>query len=225
MGTRSWTRVTWRWYRTSKWPAMAGIDPAPHFEQIAAASSSDLPRVPLGMSIRAAMLHVAADMGRFWPPEVGGIPDLIAALRGGEPGTRLAAVAALCLLGPKAKAAAPALCELMQDGVRDQSLSGELSRLIQSTLARIGADAVPALQPLLADADPSIRLSALFVLARMGAGATAAVTVVGGLVDDRDQFVCCQALTTLGEIGSGAVTAIPIIRRALHDEDYLVRMH
>src|SRR5262249_32140561 len=207
------------------WPAMAGIDPAPHFEQIAAASSSDLPRVPLGMSIRAAMLHVAADMGRFWPPEVGRIPGLIAALRSGEPGTQLAATAALCLLGPKAKAAAPALCELMQAGPRDKALRGELPCLIHSTLARIGAVAVPALQPLLADPDSSIRLSALFVLARMGAGASAAVTEIGGLVDDRDQLVCCQALTTLGEIGSGAVTALPIVRRALHDEDYQAARH
>jgi hypothetical protein len=203
-----------------------GIDPAPHFQQIAAVSNSDVLRGPRAIpQARAAMLHVAADIGRFWPPEIGRIPGLIAALRSGERGTQLAATAALCLLGPKAKAAAAALSEVMQAGIRDKSLRVERPRLIQSTLARIGAEAVPALQPLLADPDSSIRLSALYVLASMGAGASAAVTVIGGLVDDPDQLVCCQALTTLGAIGSEAVTAIPIIRRALHDEDYFIRMN
>jgi hypothetical protein len=225
--------------RYSEWidAVFAGIDPAPHFQEIAAISSRDRPQIPRMMSIQAAMLHVAADLGRFSPPDVRRIPELVAALRSREclqqyrlenkpfryP-VEMAAALALYLLGPEARAAAPALCQLMEFGLQVTSFNGELGRLVQRTLLRIGAEAVPALQPLLASSHAAVRLFALPMLARLDAGGSALVSAIEKMVDDPDQLVCCQALTTLGEIGSQARVAIPTIRRALKDEDYLIRM-
>jgi HEAT repeat protein len=113
----------------------------------------------------------------------------------------------------------------MHDGIQEKCFEGELARLVQSALVRIGAEAVPVLQPLLAASDSSVQLAALATLGRMGAGASEALTAIVGLVDDLDQLVCCQALTTLGKIGSEAKAAIPVILRALQDEDFLIRMN
>jgi hypothetical protein len=225
--------VYWEWIDA----VSRGVDPAPHFEEMAALSSTQ-PHWALGISMQTAMRQVAADLGRFWPPDVARLPDLIAAL-----GSRVcfqhywlarqplrypvegAAAVAVCLLGPKARDAAPALCELLHAGIGDESFLHDLASLVQTAIVRIGPGAVPALRPLLADPDASARLAALSTLGKMGAGASAVVTEIEGMVEDPDQLVCCQALGTLAAIGPEARAALPAIRRASQDEDYLIRLN
>jgi len=82
-------------------------------------------------------------------------------------------------------------------------------------LGRIGAAAVPALLQALQNPDKSVRLKAIDVLARMGAGASDAVPQLIGLLDDPDPAIRKAAARTLGHIGPAAKDAVPALMRTL----------
>jgi hypothetical protein len=208
-----------------------GLDPAPHFQEIAAISSCDRPQCPLPMSIQAAMVSVAADLGRFWPPDIGRIPELIAALQSGENFqqscltgkpfrycVKMAATAALCVLGPEAKAAVPALCDLLR-------AQGELLFLVKSALCLIGEGAVSAVQQLLGDPNNAVRLAVLYVLGQMRTTGALALPAMVERLNDEDQLVCCKALSILSDFGPLTRTAVPAVLQLAQDEDYLIRLN
>jgi hypothetical protein len=200
------------------WSVANGLDPAPHFREIAAISSSEVTHLYCG-SAQEMMLHVVADLGRWWPPDVKAVPRLTAALSSEECSERLAAVTALCLIGAEARATIPRLCDMLKDD--DATLREQAT----SALCRMGAEAVPSLRQLLDDPDASARLAGLRTLGRIGPGAASAVREIMERVNDDDQLVCCRALTVLGEIGAEAKAAIPTILRALECEDGLIRIN
>jgi hypothetical protein len=217
----------WEWIDA----VAVGLDPAAHFQEIAAISSCDRPQCPLQMSIQVAMLHVAADLGRFWPPDIGRIPDLVAALRSGEYFQQscltskpfrycveMAATAALCVLGSEAKAAVPALCDLLR-------ADRELFFLVKSALCLIGAEAVSAVQQLLGDPNSSVRLAALYILGQTRTTATLALPAIVERLNDEDQLVCCKALSILSDFGLLARTAVRAVLLLAQHEDYLIRWH
>lgn len=83
------------------------------------------------------------------------------------------------------------------------------------TLARIGADAVPALVQALKMPNAEARLRAVEVLGRMGADAKSAVPELVPLLDDPDLRVRKATARTLGRIGPEAADAIPALMRSL----------
>lgn len=77
-------------------------------------------------------------------------------------------------------------------------------------LGLLGTDALPALLPLLASPDASIRIHALYVLERLGGGFEAATILP--LLDDPEENVRINAVDALSALGKCA-TAKPILER------------
>ena len=120
-------------------------------------------------------------------------------------------------IGPGAKAAVPALAELLKDsdsGVRYDALSA---------LGNIGPEArtaVPALAEMLTEKDDGIADAALQALAKMGTYAKAAIPSLIRLVRDRNSDSRNAAAVVLGEIRPrGGRAAVPAFAGLLKDKD------
>jgi HEAT repeat protein len=139
-------------------------------------------------------------------------------LRDEDAAVRQAAAVALRDMGPKAKAAIPALAELLRD--RDGFVVLDASR----TLEKMGLEAVPSLVQLLSDPDPHVRELAARTLGRIEPEAKAAIPALTQRLRDEDSVVRHAAVVALREMGSKAKTAIPALAESLRDEDRFVRI-
>jgi HEAT repeat protein len=134
---------------------------------------------------------------------------------------RKKAILALGKAGPAAKAAAPALAELMRRG------SGDLRRLAAEALASVRPAAKPsavvALREALRDPDPQERREAAEALRRIAPGSETMLPVLVQLLDDESSRVCAEAADALGEMGPAAKAAAPALAGALKNSDLYAR--
>lgn len=122
----------------------------------------------------------------------------------------------LAELGPRA---VPQATEALKDPQRRV-------RALQ-VLARIGADAAPAvptLIELLKTGDAPAKTEALFTLGAIGPKAEAAVEPISDQLTDADPRVVEAAIYALGKIGPAAKAAVPKLEKLVHAEDSLVRL-
>lgn len=120
------------------------------------------------------------------------VASLIEALRDEDPRVRYCCVCALGYLGPEAKDAVPELIKKLNDMKMIRGSEEKSSEdVVVETLARIGAEAVPALT---------------------------------GALRDKDDVVRAKAARTLGEIGLPAKPAVPTLMTALHDQSVMVSL-
>jgi HEAT repeat protein len=89
-------------------------------------------------------------------------------------------------------------------------------------LGRIGEAAVPELQRALTDVDPSVRIQAAEVLARIGPEAEAAVPDLIAALEDENEEVRKAAARALGQIGPAAAAAVPALMRSMRQSDELL---
>ncbi len=96
----------------------------------------------------------------------------------------------------------------------------DLSETAMDTLGRIGAPAVPALVVALENEDPTLRVQAAKILARIGPDARQSVAPLILALDDPDESVRKAAARALGQIGPAAQDAVlpllDIIEQAPH---------
>jgi HEAT repeat protein len=140
---------------------------------------------------------------------------------------RVGWVYVLADMGPKARAAVPALITALA-GVRKSSRtksSVELSSVATYALGRIGEPAVPALITVLRDPDADVRMSATFALSKIGPKAKAAVHALCELAKDGNDGVRQFAVAALGRIGPAAREAVPVLMARLTDPVGRIRFH
>ena len=89
-------------------------------------------------------------------------------------------------------------------------------------LGRIGEPAVPELRRALTDADPSVRIQAAEVLARIGPEAEEAVPDLIEALDDENEEVRKAAARALGQIGPAAAAAVPALMRSMRESEELL---
>ncbi len=84
------------------------------------------------------------------------------------------------------------------------------------TLGRIGPAAIPALIPILKEAEnEEVRGAAAYALGEMGAAAIPAVPALVEALEDEESFVRTITAEALGKIGPGAVEAVPALAKAM----------
>jgi HEAT repeat protein len=170
--------------------------------------------------LQCIALRLIADIG---PAAVAAVPDLRGPLWSDDWRVSDGAAEALSRIG---QPAVPLLVEALQDKsirareriwLEDPGVSGDMRyfhRLtIPGALACIGPAAVPALLPLLEDAEPDTRLAALDALGRMGLAAASAETEVVACL--KDEKIARNAVDALSRIGVGARAAVPVLRKSL----------
>jgi HEAT repeat protein/S1-C subfamily serine protease len=127
------------------------------------------------------------------------VPELVGMLREKDDTVRMAALAALTIIGPDA-ADVPALAEGLK------SSNGEVRRLTMQTLGRLGAKAkaaVPQLTAALKDTEKATRLQAVLTLEAMGAAAKDAIPALTDSLKDGELEVGAAAARTLFKLGEG----------------------
>ena len=132
---------------------------------------------------------------------------------------RVGAINALIQAGPEARQAIPALVATF----RDQEATF-LHPLAAVALARIGPDAVPALQKALRDDGETVRGGSALALGLIGESARPAAVALARALEDRSAVVRFAAAQALGRIGPSARSALPALRKALSDGDSAVRV-
>jgi HEAT repeat protein len=156
------------------------------------------------------MLSVLAASGEA------GVPALVVAL--GRPDARGLAAHVLGRLGPKAKAAVPALAKALAD----EQAPADVRREVILALAAIGPDALEAagaLEANLSDDDPLLRAPAAYALGRIGPAAKAALPKLqGGLTSPEpiDRVASAYALVHVAP-GDEALqeAAVPVLIHGL----------
>ena len=145
-----------------------------------------------------------AALGRIGPEA---IPVLTILLKDENSEIRTAAAQGL-RMGPKAKAAVPALMESLQDK------DFKVRRVAMDALGSIGPEAkaaVPALTEVLKCKGKIRRVRAASALGRIGPEAKTAVPALTELLKDKDSNVKSAALWALGQIGPEAKAAVPAL--------------
>jgi HEAT repeat protein len=154
------------------------------------------------MEARAIAARALERMGRR---ARAAIPALIEAVRNNTAReVDQAAIQALGAFGPDAKEAVPALMEAMKEE--------ELRPAATLTLARIGADAAPAVKLLaeaLFDDNRTTRSNSLLALSKIGAGARAAAPDLARLLKGKDRDLRLHVVDVLEKIGPAAAEAVP----------------
>ncbi len=132
-------------------------------------------------------------------------------LRAGRGRERFAAVRALGAIGPRARAAVPDLLRVLDDpSTEDVDARYEAVR----ALGQIAdARALPALERLRGDEQPSFRLLVVRALAAFGAGAVPSLARF--VEEDADLDVRLEAARALGDLGPQAADAIETLVRVL----------
>ncbi len=145
-----------------------------------------------------------------------GIPDLMAAMEGGDP-ARQNALYTLAAIG--AAAVEPLAADLRrrtEDGWNEGAVVMENSAY---ALGALGVPAVPALIGLLDSPSEWVQINALFALGEIGSAARAAALPVLHKLRHSAHPVVRTALDTLGQIGVLLEEALPEFRRLLLTED------
>jgi HEAT repeat protein len=120
---------------------------------------------------------------------------------------RSGAARALELMGPKARAALPALAKALRDDDANISMRASFA------LARIGEAAVPQLMRGLEARPFHTRLLSINALSRIGAGAHQAIPALVVALDDKSSQIAEQASHALSSIGPASVPKlIPVLK-------------
>jgi HEAT repeat protein len=115
---------------------------------------------------------------------------------------RAEAAHALGIIGPDAKAAAPALAKALHD--RESIVCWEAAR----SLGLLGESSMPALITALRDSDPVVRHCAAYAVGEAGPSGLAAVpALISSLLDTNEQ-VCSSAAYSLSVLGNPGVPAL-----------------
>jgi HEAT repeat protein len=151
------------------------------------------------------------------------VPDLIEAVKN-PTGIRCWACEALADIGPKAKAAVPALIDRSRDSNADARREALLA------LGEIGPDAVaavPRLREAVGDRDSTVALAAIYALGRMGDAAhDAEPLLIAKARSDQPlaKVIACWALARVRGATSEATTqAIPVLAEAMRSRESAVR--
>jgi HEAT repeat protein len=125
------------------------------------------------------------------------------------------ALTALKDLGPRARAAVPALARALQD---DDRLFRNRAADALGAVGPGAAAAVPALGELLQNENRTLRVAAARALWRINRD-RAAVAMLIQICEEKDGHLG-EAVDALGEIGPDAELAVPVLKRALQDATY-----
>jgi HEAT repeat protein len=154
-------------------------------------------------------------------PKAGGktVSQWIEVLKSGAtPTAQGQAAQMLGALGPKAKAAVPALIQALKKG------NGQVVYYATSALGQIGAPAVPALKEAIKDKSPRLRASAAAALANVRPTPKGTVTLLIRLLkDDKSANVRGAAARALIPVREKAKTAVQPLLQALKDPSPSVR--
>ena len=142
------------------------------------------------------------------------VPVLIGSLRDKEEGIRQQAAAELAKLGPKAKAAIPALGRALDDP------NSKVCNEVALALGPMGKDGVPPLVEFLKSKSKNREFAAK-ALGEIGPNAKAAIPVLGKLVDDSDEMLQSAATTALHNLGPEA--RLPALIGSLRDKNVEMR--
>lgn len=151
---------------------------------------------------REVRKHAAAGLGVRRVASA--VPNLVAALGDESEDVKLAAVAALDLIGADARAAVPALCRLARGG------SAELRSATLGALADIkDPSAVPVALGSLKDTEERVRREAVSALGDIGFASPEVVKGLCSALRDKESSVRSEAVQALEELGGKAKTAVP----------------
>jgi eukaryotic-like serine/threonine-protein kinase len=180
------------------------------------------------------------------------VVELMAGLEDRDANARWKAAEALGNMGGQARAAVPALINLLGDQqevvrwrtaealgkigpdavravpalIRTLSGTGLAPTEAAKALGRIGPPAresVPSLAAGLGSSDVYFRREIAKALARMGADGASAVPALTGALRDKDKVVRMEAAKALGRMGGAARAAVPALTAAMKDSDDLVK--
>jgi HEAT repeat protein len=135
-------------------------------------------------------------------------------LRSADGSAQLKACEALAAMGPKAKAALPALVEALKSDKADLQWRAALA------IGAIGSgadDAVPALTKALASDNPKVRAYAAHALGEIGPAAQSAASALIKLAVDKDQYVRREVRDALPLIGAPKELTRPLMIQTLND--------
>jgi len=151
--------------------------------------------------------------------EIGGnaVPVLVENLRCDDSAVRQSVCTVLQRLGPKAKAAVPALVALVLEA------DPELYDAAFLALAEIGSSAVCDLTHMLQSDDRHVRRGAAMALSRMGGAVIPAVPALCDATNDQDANIRFWAVRALGEIGNSGGGVTDCLIHASRDPDADVR--
>ncbi len=135
------------------------------------------------------------------------------------------AAAILARFGPNAKAAVPALIQVVQSG---DPLTRHEALLALGAIGPAAKSAVPAAVKALQDLDPNVRYSACYALGKMGPPAMAAKPPLQQVLADSDPFLSLVAAWALARIdpdcSDTAPKSVPLLMRALEDPEPMIRL-
>jgi serine/threonine protein kinase/HEAT repeat protein len=180
------------------------------------------------------------------------VVELMAGLEDRDANARWKAAEALGNLGGQARAAVPALIELLGDQqevvrwrtaealgkigpdaaravpalIRTLSGTGLAPTEAAKALGRIGPparDSVPSLAAGLGSSDVYFRREIAKALARMGGDGASAVPALTAALRDKDKVVRMESAKALGRMGGAARAAVPALTAATKDSDDLVK--
>jgi HEAT repeat protein len=135
----------------------------------------------------------------------------------GNPALRQGAAGVLWLMGPTAKAAAPALIVMLKE---DDSCRSSAASALCSILEGSGDDAVvAALARASKDKDPDVRRCAITPLASIGKW-----DALTEALKDKDVHVRMSAVQALAK-GKGGSDVVAALTEALNDKDWGVQLH
>jgi len=217
-------RALWDTDPGTRWNAATALG------KIGASASSALPALQeiskndVSVDVRRAAVDA---VNKITPVAIDPVPMLIEMVRGDDEGLRTWAVKALKDKGPDAKAAVPALIELLsiQYSPSISTLPDtSLCRDIAYTLAEIGpdaADAVPALSILLLDYDYSTVAAAIHALKAIGGDP---VPHIISYLKGTDPHVAFLILQSTAGIGHWNEDPFPTFVEAMKGNDFGLRM-
>lgn len=163
----------------------------------------------------------------FAPAGIGesAVPALVEVLEGPNPKMRPCAVEALGLMGPRAKAAVPALIRALRSEKADRVPDDVLRRFAILALGKIGPDAkdaVPALDALFAARKKGDLYgdTSLIVRALDGIGVSTVPKLLEMILNEEEDW----AARELARLDDKAKSAIPTLRKALTDPRLAVRI-
>jgi HEAT repeat protein len=160
-------------------------------------------------------------IGCFGPEAKGAVPDLIETFRQGQ--SKDEAIDALVAIGAGTEVTIPVLIErFLKQGCVHRTGAGTFfyNPYVETSLAGIGAPAVPALVEVLKGPNKEMRVCAAWVLCEIGPAARTAIPSLIEAIERLDQDWGAKTfkfyvVRALGRIGPDARAAVPILNRLL----------